>query len=209
MWGLEDARGATAMTFEALAVPAFPIWPAGDLTKPALSMMNVRYAVVAAADPIPAGWHHVTLDHGSRLIENERVLPRAFVPRHTRAGEMNADADFADSAWIAGVGDAPNGPGSVRVIRDGSALRMEASMDAPGWMVVSETAWPGWRAYVDGRRVRTARANRAFLAIYVPAGQHEIRLRYLPQSFVVGRTISVAVALCLLIDLVARRVRVN
>src|SRR5207253_8484163 len=80
MYGLEDARGATAMTFAPLAVPAFPIWPAGDLTRPMLSMMNVRYAVTAVADPIPPGWREVTVDHQSRLIENERVLPRAFVP---------------------------------------------------------------------------------------------------------------------------------
>jgi len=206
MYGLEDARGATAMTFEPLAVPAFPIWPAGDLTRPVLSMMNVRYAVTGAGDPIPPGWHEVTIDHQSRLIENERVLPRAFVPRHTRAGEMNPDADFADSAWIEGAGDAPNGPGTVAVVREGSGLRLQASMDAPGWVVVSQTAWSGWRAYVDGRRVRALRANRAFLAVYVPAGRHEVRLRYLPQSFVVGRTISAAVALLLSIGLLVRQV---
>ena len=206
MYGLEDARGATAMTFEPLAVPAFPIWPAGDLTRPVLSMMNVRYAVTGAGDPIPPGWHEVTIDHQSRLIENERVLPRAFVPRHTRAGEMNPDADFADSAWIEGAGDAPNGPGAVAVARDGSGLRMQASMDAPGWVVISQTAWTGWRAYLDGRRVRMLRANRAFLAVYVPAGRHEVRLRYLPRSFVVGRTISVAVALLLSIGLLLRQV---
>ena len=230
------------MTFAPLAVPAFPIWPAGDLTRPMLSMMNVRYAVTAVADPIPPGWHEVTVDHQSRLIENERVLPRAFVPRHVRGGEMHTETDFADNAWIAtphpafghflpasgekgsrdagverssrasaggrrpGEDDAVNGPGTVVAAREGSKLRMEADMAAPGYVVVSETAWPGWRAYLDGRRVRILRANQAFLAVYVPAGRHEIRLRYLPQSFVVGRTISVAVAALLLIALFIRQV---
>jgi hypothetical protein len=206
MYGLEDARGATAMTFAPLAVPAFPIWPTGDLTRPMLSMMNVRYAITAVGDPIPPGWHEVTVDHRSRLIENERVLPRAFVPRHTRGGEMNADTDFADSAWIEGAGDAANGPGTVITTRQGSQLRLQADMAAPGYVVVSETAWPGWRAYLDGRRVRTSRANQAFLAVYVPAGHHEVRLRYLPQSFVLGRTISVAVALLLSIGVFVRQV---
>ena len=207
MWGLEDVRGATAMTFQALAVPAFPIWPAGDLTKPALSMMNVRYAIIGAADAIPPGWHRVTVDHQSQLIENERVLPRAYVPHHTRAGEMDPDSDFADNAWIENVGDGANGSGEVSVAREGSALRLEANMAVAGYIVVSQTAWPGWRAYVDGRRVRTLRANRAFLAVYAPAGRHEIRLRYLPRSFVVGRTISVAAATLLSIALfVASRV---
>jgi hypothetical protein len=147
----------------------------------------------------------VTVDHRSRLIENERVLPRAFVPPHTRTGEMSADA-VLDAAWIEGAGDAANGPGTVITTREGSRLRIQAAMAAPGYVVVSETAWPGWRAYLDGRRVRILRANQAFLAVYVPAGRHEIRLRYLPQSFVVGRTISVAVAALLLIALLIRQV---
>jgi len=206
MYGLEDVRGATAMTFAPLAVPAFPIWPAGDLTRPMLSMMNVRFAVTSVNDPVPPGWREVITDHQSRLIENERVLPRAYVPRHTRGGEMNADADPADRAWIDGVGDTDNGSGTVVTTRDGSNLHLTANMNAPGWIVISEAAWPGWRAYLDGRRVRMQRANRAFLAVYAPAGQHEIRLRYLPRSFTLGRTISVAVALLLSIGLIIRQV---
>jgi hypothetical protein len=206
MYGLEDARGATAMTFAPLAVPAFPIWPAGDLTKPMLSMMNVRYAVTGAADPIPPGWHHVTVDHQSRLIENERVLPRAYVPRYTRTGEMDPDADPAGNAWVDGAGDGPNGPGVVTVRREGSKLHITADMAARGYVVISETAWHGWRGYLDGRRVKLLRANQAFLAVYVPEGHHEVRLRYLPQSFVVGRTISVAVALLLAVALLIRQV---
>ena len=163
-------------------------------------------AVTSVNDSIPNGWREITIDHQSRLIENERVLPRAYVPRHTRGGEMDPDADPADSAWIEGIGDTDNGSGAIVTIGEGSNLRLAADMRAPGWIVVSETAWPGWRAYLDGRRVRMQRANRAFLAVYAPAGQHEIRLRYLPRSFVIGRTISVAVALLLLIGLIVRQV---
>jgi hypothetical protein len=211
MYGLEDVRGATAMTFEPLAYQTFPIWPAADLTRPMLSMMNARYAVIGAADVIPSGWHEVTVDHQSRLIENERVLPRAFVPRNVRGAasaleEMKGETDFGERAWIEGVGEGANGPGRVDVMRDGSQLRMNADMHAAGYVVISQAAWPGWRAYVDGRRVRTVRANHAFLAVYVPAGHHQIRLRYLPQSFVVGRTISIAVAALLLLALLIRQV---
>lgn len=170
MYGLEDVRGATAMTFAALTVPPFP--------DPALSAMNVRYAVTGVADPIPPGWHEVTVDRQSRLIENERVLSRAYVP----------------------------GSGRLTVRRVGSQLHITADMAAGGEVVVSETAWNGWRAYLDGRRVRLDRANGAFLKVYVPEGHHEVLLRYLPQSFVVGRTISVAVAVLLAIALFIRQV---
>jgi hypothetical protein len=219
MYGLEDVRGATAMTFAPLADTVL-IWPTNDLTRPMLSMTNVRYAIYPAWEAVPPGWRQVTVDRQSRLIENERVLPRAFVPRNVRSGgnaleEMKGETDFGERAWIdphasaplplAGEGgakrrvrEAPNGTGRVAVAREGSGLRIDAAMDAAGYVVISQGAWPGWRAYVDGRRVRTLRANHAFLAVYVPAGRHQIRLRYLPQSFVAGRTISVAVALLLL-----------
>ena len=245
MYGLEDVRGATAMTFAPLA-ETFPLWPTADLTRPMLSMMNVRYAIQGTWEPIPPGWREVTVDHQSRLIENGRVQPRAFVPRNVRDGgnvleEMKGETDFLERAWInphpplrgtfsrtrekdnlaplprerervalreakGRVRDVPNGPGVVGVVRDGSGLLMTAVMDAAGYVVISQTAWPGWRAYVDGRRVRTLRANHAFLAVYVPAGRHQIRLRYLPQSFVAGRTISVAVALLLLVSGFRRQV---
>src|SRR5260370_28069842 len=51
-------------------------------------------------------------------------------------------------------------------------------------------ACSGWRPYVDNRGVKRLRENECFLAVYVPAGTHRLRLRYLPQSFVVGRAIT-------------------
>ena len=65
-------------------------------------------------------------------------------------------------------------------------------MEADGWVVVSESAWPGWRAYIDGTRVQTAFANHAFLGVLVPAGVHHLRLLYLPDAFTLGRSISLA-----------------
>jgi uncharacterized membrane protein YfhO len=59
-------------------------------------------------------------------------------------------------------------------------------------VVISDAAWNGWCAYLDGRRTKIVRANHAFLGVYVPAGRHTIRLIYLPQSFVVGRWITFA-----------------
>jgi len=77
-------------------------------------------------------------------------------------------------------------------------------MAQDGWMVVSEPAWKGWRAYVDGRRVELRIANIAFLGVHVPAGNHVVRVVYLPDAFVIGRTIS-AITLLLLVAPAARR----
>ena len=72
-------------------------------------------------------------------------------------------------------------------------------------IVVSETAWKGWRAYVDGRRVEIQIANLAFLGVFVPAGDHNVRVVYLPHAFVIGRTISVATLIILIALMLLQR----
>ena len=207
MYGLEDARVMTAMTLGAFD-ETFPVWgrrggfgfnQVDDLTRPMLSMLNVRFAVVPKDDPIPSGWRAVTSDHGSRLIENEHVLPRAFVPRNVRIGvsndveDMTAATDFAEQAWLdlPGVArDAPNGPGTVAMRSRTLGFDLDTAMEHEGFVVISEAAWKGWRAYVDGKAAKIVRADHAFLGVFVPAGHHAVRIVYLPQSFVIGRLIS-------------------
>jgi uncharacterized membrane protein YfhO len=57
---------------------------------------------------------------------------------------------------------------------------------------VSEAYYPERRAYIDGRRVPALKANVAFTAIRVPAGQHQIDLRFVPVSFYAGAGTTVA-----------------
>ncbi len=224
MYGLEDVRGSTPMTL-ALLNDTFPMWlerrgrdfpQVNDLTRPFLSMINVRYALIELPAPLPPGWREVSSDISMRLIENTRVLPRAFIPRNVtfhsspkqELEEMAQATDFAERAWLYVPGkpeDRTNGPGTVRVVRNKSGLDITVTMQRAGFVIVSEAAWSGWRAYVDEKRVRTLRANHAFLGVYVPAGTHRVRLRYLPQSFVVVRAISIATLSLIAVFLIARR----
>ncbi|HEX8169447.1 MAG TPA: YfhO family protein [Thermoanaerobaculia bacterium] len=225
-YGLEDARGYEAITFWPTA-KTFPLWcqhqpiwfnRVDDLTRPFLSFLNVRYAVAAADEAIPPGWHRVAAQPGSMLLENEHAIERIFVPRSVRIGladeaavaEMLHETDFRERAWISADVAAPeriNGPGRVVLSkrRLGGEYLLDADMSGDGWIVVSDTAWRGWRAYIDGRRVETTRANVAFLSVFVPKGRHAVRLVYLPQSFVVGRAISGATLLGVFVFALARR----
>jgi len=203
MYGLEDARVMTAMTLTAFD-DTFKLWcrhggfgfnQIDDLTRPMLSMLNIRFAVVPKDEPIPDGWRDVTTDHASRLIENEHVLPRVFVPRSIRLGvsneieDMSAATDFGEMAWLDLPGtprDLPNGPGTI-VIHPQS---LDVTMAQDGYIVISDAAWSGWRAYLDGHRTKIVRANHAFLGVLVPKGRHTVRMVYMPRAFVVGRAIT-------------------
>jgi uncharacterized membrane protein YfhO len=179
-------------------------------------MINVRFALIDLPAPLPPAWKEVSSDISMRLIENTRVLPRAFIPRNVtfvssskeELDSMAQATDFADRAWLYVPGkpeERANGPGLVSVARNKSGIDASVTMQRPGFVIISEPAWSGWRAYVDNRRVKELRANHAFLGVYVPAGTHRVRLRYLPQSFVVGRAITLLTLALVAAILAARR----
>jgi hypothetical protein len=70
-------------------------------------------------------------------------------------------------------------PSSVRLEHIGAdRMRLEASLPAPGFVVLADAWTPGWTARVDGREARVLRANVAFRAVPVPAGRHVVELSY-------------------------------
>ncbi len=217
LYELEDVRGYEAITNKRL-YETYVLWSqyqtawfnrVDDLSRPFLSFLNVRYAL-ARTDP-PDGWRIVAEDRGTRLLENTRALPRAFIPhrvRYERDGKnviegMKSASDFSERAWIEAPQFDPheivNGPGRVTLRRSGLSYEMTVEMERDGWVVISATAWNGWRAYLDGSRVRPHFANHAFLGVHVPQGKHHLRLRYLPQSFTRGRTITFVTIVVLLV----------
>jgi len=56
----------------------------------------------------------------------------------------------------------------------------------------------GWRAWVDGRKADVFEANLFSKGVVVPAGEHEVVLRYLPGSFIWGAAVSLATMIFLL-----------
>jgi hypothetical protein len=70
--------------------------------------------------------------------------------------------------------------------------RVSAHVDAPtdGFVFFSEPAYSERRATIDGRRVPALRANLTFIAVAVPAGQHDVELHYTPSRFYLGSVIS-------------------
>ena len=215
MYGLEDVRGTTPMTL-ALLDETSPLWcnsrgsafaNLSDLTRPMLSMMNVRYAISYAGEVPPAsGWHEVIVDAHTRLLENERVLPRAFVPKRIVFGDdieaMKRVRDFGEVSWVAAL-PASRVAGQVgRVIVRARKLGydLDATLQTDSFIIISEAAWRGWTATIDGKKTPVLRANHAFLAVRAPAGNHRIKLIFRPRSFVAGRAISLVSLLLLAIS---------
>lgn len=71
----------------------------------------------------------------------------------------------------------------------------EVEADGEGLFVLRESHAAGWRATVDGREARVLRANGKHRAVVLPAGRHELRLRYEPPGLAGGLGLSLLAAL--------------
>jgi uncharacterized membrane protein YfhO len=57
-------------------------------------------------------------------------------------------------------------------------------------LVVADSFYPGWQAIIDGRQTKIYPANINQRAIFINAGHHQIRFRFISQSFEIGKKVS-------------------
>ena len=79
---------------------------------------------------------------------------------------------------------------------------LRAELKHPGYIVLTDTWYPGWQAWLDGRPVPIERANLAFRAIYAPRGVHDLAMHYQPSSFAWGLRISLGTLIALSASLI-------
>ena len=98
------------------------------------------------------------------------------------------------------VASAPRTDGAhVEVRRVGSnSLEIEAATPATAFLVLSDVAYPGWTARVDGRPAEILTTNYVLRGLWLTPGQHEVRLEFRPPLVLAGLSLSAAAALALL-----------
>ena len=144
----------------------------------------------------------------ARVYLNRQALDRVFLVSRGRCvtdGEAvelvwKRAVDFRREVLLAGCDAAePAAPGG-RVARvelrsyEADRIVVHAATDAPAYLVLTDTWFPGWRARVDGVETRVWRANHAFRAVRLDPGEHEVVFSYEPGSVRLGRWLSLAAA---------------
>jgi uncharacterized membrane protein YfhO len=72
---------------------------------------------------------------------------------------------------------------------------LNTSSNDSGILVLTDSFFPGWRVYVDGKEEPILRANYFFRAVALTPGEHNVEFRYEPYWFKVGAIGSVATLL--------------
>ncbi len=110
------------------------------------------------------------------------LLQTNFDPRHIVYLPMEAKPFFQQTNQVGGM---------VRVKNFTPRLQTyEAQANAPTVMVLSQTYYSAWRAFVDEKPARLWQANFAFQAIEIPTGKHQVTLVYQDHRFLLGSFIS-------------------
>jgi hypothetical protein len=126
-------------------------------------------------------------------------LPRAFIVPNAKF--LNDDAmvleelvvsDPQSEIIISGTGkdilgqtlDISGRTAITKYTSDCIELRTQSTKD--GFLVLSDTYYPGWQAWVDGVASPIMRANYDFRALFLPQGEHTVVFRFRSQYLKLG-----------------------
>ncbi|MBI4552918.1 MAG: YfhO family protein [Candidatus Latescibacteria bacterium] len=183
---------------------------------PLLNLLNIKYIITG--DSLTQDWAVVRFNEGMRVYENRAVLPRAFVvptarfvPTRDRALAAVADTSFNPHETVIIEGERPEhlDPQGERmakaaptdssgqthtpradIIRYGNHEVVIEVISGGGYLVLTDTYYPGWRAEVDGIERSILLADYHFRAVNLDPGRHRVRFWYDPLSFKVGAGLS-------------------
>jgi hypothetical protein len=139
----------------------------------------------------------------------KEALPRAYfasgvlqVSSHEAAlsALLNRTTPLQDTVILedarAEAGSPGNGGGHATVLGYGKTrVSCLVETTTPGYLVLLDSYYPGWIAYVDGEKTDILRANYTFRAVRLPTGRHTVEFRYRPWTVLAGLCISLSAVL--------------
>jgi hypothetical protein len=216
-WGIQTLSGYTSMHPLNIPMIAKP-YDSGsafasryeDYNR--LDLQNVKYLITGPGDRLDSPKLELVYDSEVKIYKNKDVMPRAFfVFKAEKVSDIDeailklnsASFDYrktvlledADNATLGANQFAPivNGDNysNVQIIDyQSDQIKIKVKCDAPGYLVLSDTYYPGWKGYVDGIEADVLRANVAMRAVFVPAGVHLISFKYSPVVYKAAGTLT-------------------
>ncbi len=156
----------------------------------------------------PAGKYELVSDqgdHGVKIYKNKDAFPRAFivpeaeiVERHEEVLKRMDSENFDLRRVVILEEEVPKLPLTINLLPftdeseaeiidyQPTKVEIETRTDGEGFLVLSDTYYPGWKAYVDGREERIYRADYLLRAISLSPGFHKVKFIFDPLSFKLG-----------------------
>lgn len=191
-----------------------------------LDLASVRYFLLDPRDKTwMPGTREVYRGEDLKIFENKMALPRAYLVTNIVRSDIREDVftkllsepfEINNSAILTIDKKSPelkcSLPSSnqsmrskVTLVDSQNEVRITTDTNRDGILVLTDTFFPGWQAFIDRKLTPIGRANWAFRAICLPSGHHEIIFRFWPQSFTLGLVAAILGLVWLAISLFYKR----
>jgi hypothetical protein len=142
--------------------------------------------------------------HAVTVLENRDVLPRALLVHHAEIWDDQniwkrlKDPSFRPERTVLLASGQPLAQDEPSQATDSVTITeykpervaLAVATDRPGYLLLTDSWYPGWEAWLDGQPVSIYRADYIFRAVAVPPGKHTVVFEFRPSSFLWGALIS-------------------
>jgi hypothetical protein len=176
----------------------------------AITLYDARTKMFVPLLPSDRGRFRLVHSGDVKIYENLAVRPRAYLVHqvHSAPTPDTALAYLLDDQAVAGgeaavveadltLASQPAADDSATMVKyTAEEVVVQTRSQAEALLVLSDTAYPGWQATIDGAPTEIYTTNYLFRGVRVPAGTHEVRFVYAPTSWHRGVMISGVALLC-------------
>jgi hypothetical protein len=182
-----------------------------------IDFYNIKYFIISTDLEKELPQKYEKIEGLENLYRNKNVFKRAFfvsdyevVPDNKSVLERMEQVDLSKKVILEeDPGFKPfieNTHSEVKITDyKTQAIELKAKIKQNGLLVTSEVYYPGWLAYVDGKRTKIFRANYVFRAIKLSPGEHKIKFIYSPFSVKIGLFITLLTGGVLLVIFSVKR----
>ncbi|MFH1655221.1 MAG: YfhO family protein [Candidatus Omnitrophota bacterium] len=147
-----------------------------------LGLLNVKY--ITSSVSLQSDELELLFDDGTiKIYKNPRLEPRVFFVAGQEIKEDISQSVFRKASSSSSIETVERSSNKV-------IINVDASVD--GFLVLRETAYPGWKAFVDKKQEKILFLNIATRAVFLKKGKHSIKFIYSPQSLRTGLLISLS-----------------
>ena len=190
-----------------------------DIKHISLSDEATGYTYPLNANDLTSGdprWQYIETIDNTMVYENRRAMPRAWlVPEVLSAGSKEILETVHTSKLPDGRAFHPESIAlvekpfqykatqedsealAVLVGETSSRVEVRTSSKSPQFLVLSDTYYPGWRAYIDSDETEVFQTNYILRGVMVPAGRHVVTFEFKPKTFYLGIIVSLMSGLAL------------
>ena len=208
---LPEVHQVTTLSVEGIS-------PAGTFVLRGLSLVDTRTHTSQQLTLSSEGSYRLVHSGDVKIYQNLEVLPRAFIVHQAEISNDDETTlsrlreptfDPAQLVILSAGADSPRHQEAPHLqattaLEGAEELRAEAtileytpervliraSTRAPGYLVLSDTYYPGWTAEVDGQTATIQRADLMLRAVYLEPGEHRVEFRFQPASLRLGIWVS-------------------